>query len=545
MVGSRHEQILDVIILQCLHALDTFTTTVLTLEIVYSHPLDVAQMGHGDDHILHRNEILGGQVIHIITNRRSSVITVFIRNDQYLIPDDTQQLVLICQNGFQFLNPFHQLCIFLLQLLSFQTGQCTQTHIYNGLCLYVIQTEALHQPFLCHLGGTGASDDLDDLVDIIQRNEQAFQNVCPLLGFVQVVFRPSGDHILLMLQIIFQKLFQAQHLGLIVHQRQHDDTEGLLQLGMLVQLVQQHVGIHIFAQLNADAHTGTVRLIPQVGDAVDLLVSYQLGDLLDESRLVDHVRDLRHDDAALAVGHGLDIGNRAGTDLAPAGSVCFLNAFRAENGGTGGKIRAFDDGQKLLDFCISALFHPVVDDLHHCLDDLPQVVGRDIGGHTDGDTLGTVHQQVRVTGRQNNRFFLRLIEVWHKVYGIFVDIGQHLHGDLAQSCLCVSHGRCAVAVHGTEVAVTVYQRISCGPLLGHIDQRTIDGAVTVRVVFTHRITDNTRTFSVGLVRAVVQLDHGIEHSSLYRFQTVSYIRQCPGSDNAHGIVDIGGFHGLL
>ena len=48
-----------------------------------------------------------------------------------------------------------------------------------------------------------------------------------------------------------------------------------------------------------------------------------------------------------------------------------------------------------------------------------------------------------------------------------------------------------------------------------------------------------------LVRTIIQLYHCVKYSSLYRFQTVSNIRQSTGCNNAHGIVDIKGFHSFL
>ena len=93
--------------------------------------------------------------------------------------------------------------------------------------------------------------------------------------------------------------------------------------------------------------------------------------------------------------------------------------------------------------------------------------------------------------------------------------------------------------------MSIDKRVSHVPVLSHINQCTIDGAVTVRVIFTHRITDNTCTLTVRLVRPVIQLDHGIEHAALNRLQTVSYIRKCSGSDNTHSVVDIEGLHSFL
>ena len=48
-----------------------------------------------------------------------------------------------------------------------------------------------------------------------------------------------------------------------------------------------------------DADAVAVRLVAQVGDALDALLADQLGDLLDQPRLVDLVRDLGDDDRLL------------------------------------------------------------------------------------------------------------------------------------------------------------------------------------------------------------------------------------------------------
>ena len=65
------------------------------------------------------------------------------------------------------------------------------------------------------------------------------------------------------------------------------------------------------------------------------------------------------------------------------------------------------------------------------------------------------------------------------------------------------------------------------------------------VVLTHCITDDTGALTMWLIRTVVQLYHGIQHAPLYRLKAVPDIRQGPGADNTHGIVDIRLFHGFL
>ena len=84
-----------------------------------------------------------------------------------------------------------------------------------------------------------------------------------------------------------------------------------------------------------------------------------------------------------------------------------------------------------------------------------------IGRHTYGDTGSTIYQQVRKTCRKYNRFTFCLIKVRLEINGIFVDVCKHLHGNLTETCLCVSHGSCTVTIHGTEVSMSVNKRISC------------------------------------------------------------------------------------
>ena len=59
------------------------------------------------------------------------------------------------------------------QLLSFQSGESPQSHVYDGLRLRVGKLEAVHQAFLGDLRGTAGADDVDHLVDIVQGDQQS------------------------------------------------------------------------------------------------------------------------------------------------------------------------------------------------------------------------------------------------------------------------------------------------------------------------------------------------------------------------------------
>ena len=272
---------------------------------------------------------------------------------------------------------------------------------------------------------------------------------------LQVILGPAADDLILELDVLLDHLLQGQDLRHLVVDGQHDDAHGILQLGVLVQLVQDDLGVGVLAHVDDDAHSLAVGLIVQVTDALDPLVLDEVCNVLDEARLIDHVRDLRHDDLGAAVLLFLDGGTAAQGDLAAAGGVGSTDAAAAHDDAGGGEVRAFDMLHQAGQVDVR-----VFDIRHTAVDDLAQVVGRDVGGHADCDALAAVDQQVREAAGQNAGFLLRLIEVGVPVDGILVDIGQHLDGHPAHAGLGVTVSSRGVAIHGTEVALAVHQRIA-------------------------------------------------------------------------------------
>ena len=86
---GRHQQIFDIILINGLHSLNTTTTAVLCLEIIYGHTLDITKAGHSDDSILPRDQILHGNIQFIITDLTASVIAVFFGNSTHFCLNNT------------------------------------------------------------------------------------------------------------------------------------------------------------------------------------------------------------------------------------------------------------------------------------------------------------------------------------------------------------------------------------------------------------------------------------------------------------------------
>ena len=79
---------------------------------------------------------------------------------------------------------------------------------------------------------------------------------------------------------------QVHQLGLAVHEGQHDGAERCLELGVLVQVVEHHVGQRAAFQVDHDPDRFLlVGLVAQVGDAFDDPVLHELRDGLDQARL--------------------------------------------------------------------------------------------------------------------------------------------------------------------------------------------------------------------------------------------------------------------
>ena len=142
---------------------------------------------------------------------------------------------------------------------------------------------------------------------------------------------------------------------------------------------------------------------------------------------------------------------------------------------------------------------------------------RNRGRHAHRNTFGAVDQNIRHLHRKHLGFLLGLVEIRNKIHNILVQIRQiRLLRDLLQTCFGVSHRRGPVPFDGTEIAVAVDQRQSLLKILGHDHQGIIDRAVTVGMIFPHRITHDTSTFAVGPVITDPQLVHVVERPALHR-----------------------------
>jgi hypothetical protein len=355
---------------------------------------------------------------------------------------------------------------------TFVRGQVFRTREFRAgfaqQCAHQPRLPALREQSFARLVRIRRSlDQLDHLVDVGERDREAFQHVGATARLAQLEDRATRDDFATMAHEGFEDVLQVEQLRLAVEQRHHVDAEHGLHLRLLEQVVQHHLGLLAALDLDDDAHAVLVGLVAQtVGrDALDLLVLDQLGDLLDQPRLVHLVRQLGDDD-----------GSR------PSLSVLDLGLARTEDAAAAGAIGLEDAGAPLMmpavgksgpgTCCISASMADlgIVDDRDGGVDHFGQVVRRDVRGHADRDAGGTVDQQVRDTRRQDRRFQFLLVVVRREVDGFLVDVGEQLVRELGHARFGVTHRRGGIAVDRTEVALAVDQQVAQRERLRHAHQ---------------------------------------------------------------------------
>ena len=277
-----------------------------------------------------------------------------------------------------------------------------------------------------------------------------------------------------------------------------------------------------------------------------VLLAHELGDTLDQPRLVDLIRNGGHDDRrSIALLADLDFGLRPHQHGAAAGELGLSDTRLADDVGAGGKV---GPGHQL-----EQLAQPLgggrrrgglrrLDRPDHRRDDFAEVVRRDVGRHADGDAGRSVDEQVGVGRRQYDRFLSGLVVVGNEVDRLLVEVGHHLVGERVEACLGVAHRRRRVAVDRAEVALAVGQHIAHVEVLRHANERVVDRRVAVGMVVAHHLADDLGALAVTARGRQPHGFHAVEHAAVRRFQPVADVGQRASNDYAHRVIHVRALH---
>ena len=432
-----------------------------------------------------------------------------------LVLDDLVQQLAVFQHALEVRDALAQLGQLVLDLLALEPDQAAQAHLEDGGGLLVAQAEALGQARGGFLVGLGRADDGDDLVDVVERDDEALQDVGAFLRLRQLVARPALDDVFLVLDVVVQHFLERHDARHAVDEREHDHAEAHLQLRVLEQLVQHHLRHGALLELDDDVDALAICRVVDVADLGQLLVAHELAELLQQAVAVHLVGDLGDDDLRLAALQLLDAVPRADGEAAAAGLVRVDDAGLAHDLAACGEVGAGEHLHQVLGRAVG-----VVQLQAHGVDGLAQVVGRDVGGHADRDARRPVHEQVGEPGGKHRGLGERLVVVGLEVHRLLVEVLQQHLSRLVEARLGVAHGRGAVAVDAAEVAVAVDQRHAHVERLREADHRVVHGRIAVGVVLADDVADGTRRLHVRAPRRVAGLLHGIQDAAVHRLQAV-------------------------
>ena len=212
------------------------------------------------------------------------------------------------------------------------------------------------------------------------------------------------------------KAARIQQLRAAVKQRHHIDTEGRLKLGQLEEIIADRFRVSVAPELDHD--TDFLRgLIPEIHNAVDLLLAPEGRDLLDQFGLVHHVGEFVHNDRRMSLVIGFVVHLGADQHGTAAGAVRLTDTAETENDAASREIRSREETDQVIH-----ARRRVMQRVEARINCFSEVMRRDVRRHADRDTLAAIHQQLREAGGQHRRFFFCTVKVRHKIHDILVKV---------------------------------------------------------------------------------------------------------------------------
>ena len=158
-----------------------------------------------------------------------------------------------------------------------------------------------------------------------------------------------------------------------------------MQLGEAEELVEHHFVHGVAPKLDDHPHAVTVGFVAKIGNALDLLVADHFGDLFHHPRLVHLVGDFADDDGLAVAAQRFDLGAPAHDHRTAPAMERAVDAGATVNDAAGREIGAGDAFHELIHGGLR-----VVEQKTAGIDDFAEIMGRNIGGHADGDAAGAV-----------------------------------------------------------------------------------------------------------------------------------------------------------
>ena len=438
--------------------------------------LDVAEVREGDDHVLFDDQVLVRNPVDCLDNLGAALIPESLDDFAQFVDDDPEDTLVALQQILEVRNFQPQLLEFVDDLLALHRSQGAEAHLENRLGLALGKIEALLE-----LGARGGcvrrgANQCDDLVQVVEGNHEAIEDMRPLFCPGKVIDRPADDHFLAELDEMAERFLDRKRLGPAVHEREQIDREGRLQGRQLVELVEDDVLGGVASQFDDDSHSLAIRFVAQIGNSLDTAVANEVGHPLEENRFVHLVRNFRNDDSHPPLGL-FEARLRTKGQVTPTRREIISNAIGPAELGAGGEIRTGHLLEQVVEGAIRVLRLQ-----HHRFAQFGEVVRGHIGRHPHRDPRGAVGEKIGEAGGQNHRLFHLAVEIRREIHGLSIDISKHFLGEQRESRFGVAIGGGGVSVDGAKITLAVDQRIAEGKVLGHANHGLVDRTITMGVI---------------------------------------------------------------
>ena len=221
-------------------------------------------MTDGHHHLFIRNHVLNAQVGAAVFNGGATFVSKALFDVEKLGLDDVHATLHAVEDVLQIGDQRHQFVVLSTKLVSFESCELLQTHVQNRPSLNFAELELRHQAVSGFFRRLARTNQCDDFINVVKGNDEALQDVRSLLCLPQIVLRPTHHHFVAMLDVVSHHLLEIQQFRTTLHQRDVVHGERRLKLGVLVQLVQDHVGDGIALEFVDDAHAVAVALVPDL-----------------------------------------------------------------------------------------------------------------------------------------------------------------------------------------------------------------------------------------------------------------------------------------
>ncbi len=304
---------------------------------------------------------------------------------------------------------------------------------------------------------------------------------------------------------------------------------------MFVEVIDDHTRHRVAFEFDDQAGI-LVGLIADSGNVGEDFFIHQRGNSLHQCRAVDPVGDFGDDDALLAAFDFFEANGATHFHAAASGGEIIFDALESRDRTPRRKVRAFDDFIELFDLDLG-----IIDLGANAVDDLAKIVRGQIRGHADGDSDSAIDEEIRECRGQDSGLGLCLVVIRLEIHRVLVEVLHHHRAEMGHARLGVTHRRGRVALDGAEIPLPIHEHLAHAPRLRHVNQCRINRAVTVRMVVTHRFTDDFRALEMFAVGLEPELAHGVENAALGGLESVAHIRQGAGHNHRHRIIQKGLF----